>query len=218
MNRLMRFVKKAWNCHIRLQTSCSWEQNALSLTHLPDTEIQSARTSDLEELELIQHLQSSPYFGIPSRWSRKPSTPQALPLPLGFFYTLHLFSFAFSPWRYSFVWDTSESKIPRRSNVKVTQLWPLSSVEVLHTQRWVTWEIRSNFLCENHAEAYAYCVAAACRPGRCSDFSASMLLVTMMMITDILTDVTFPLYFAWSILPILFGTFYCVCPPLLPPK
>lgn len=41
------------------------------------------------------------------------------------------------------------SQTPRRSHMEITQLWTISLVEALYTQRWVTWEMRSNFLRKN---------------------------------------------------------------------
>lgn len=87
-------------------------------------------------------------------------------------------------------------------------------------QWWVTWEMRSNFLHKNHAEAHVCCMAAVCMPVHCCNFSDSILLtpeILTMMITLtylLMLRFLFTLHSAFYILPILFGTFDCPCPPL----
>lgn len=73
-----------------------------------------------------------------------------------------------------------------------------------------TWEIWSNFLQKNHAEACAYCMAAVCLPIHGCSFSDSILLtlrsLTMMITVTYLLTLHF--LFAFSILHFTHGFWY----------
>ena len=62
-----------------------------------------------------------------------------------------------------------------------------------------------------------YCMAAARMPVHCCSFlrlcSADTRITNRDDQFDVFTYITFPLYFAFIILPILFGTLHCPCPP-----